>query len=233
MGNEIRDQAEKLGLLELPGITLYAHPSGVRQTFARIVPHTDNTVQNYISQIDPSFVKGRSGGSRGSTYVIYAPNANIYFEDQDLYIGWAHNEKNHLQQIKIHADTEEKIRHIAQIIDNLYTNGVVANINWKKINKKYKVDEKEGIAMWNKVLNKQTTKPSSIDKLEEFKVCSKCGKENPIENKFCIECGNEFPDKNSQKQHPKENDEEFKKCSKCGKENPIKNKFCIKCGNKF
>jgi len=208
MGNPIRAQAEELGLTNLPQTVLYGQPSSVRQTFSRCVPNIDRAIQDYISSVDPSFVKGRTGGVKAHTYSIFSPKERIYIEDTDFYVGWAHQAKNHVLKITIYTDSDEKRRKIAQVINNVFFNGMLANIDWKKIEKKFKVKREECIAMWELVLGQQLKnekekprkipqeplqKPSQDEitrKTQEYKKCGTCGKNNKPSNKFCIECGN-------------------------------------------
>jgi len=186
----MRKQAEKLGITNLTCTILYAQPSSVRQTATRRVPNIDKALQNYISLIDPTFVKGRTGGVKAHTYSIVAPNAKIYVEDTDHYVGWATKPNNHVLKIIIYTDTEEKRRKIAQIIDSVHPNGMLANIDWNKIKKIYKkINKEECIAAWKKLLDPETQKPASGESLQKYIICEKCGHKNPQNNKFCIECG--------------------------------------------
>ncbi|MBD3197981.1 MAG: hypothetical protein GF317_23225 [Candidatus Lokiarchaeota archaeon] len=192
MGNPIRQKAKELGFLNFTKTTLYAQPSSVRQTFSRCVPNIDKELENYISRLDKSFMKGRTGGVKAHTYSIIAPKENIYIEDTDHYVGWAHNEKNHVLKIDIYSDSNEKVSKIAKIINKSFPNGIVPNIRWNKIKKKYNINEKECIATWNHLLNDTALNPSKKEITNKLKMCQKCGRENPIKNNYCEGCGKKF-----------------------------------------
>ncbi|TFG00164.1 MAG: zinc-ribbon domain-containing protein [Promethearchaeota archaeon] len=205
MGNPIRAQAEKLGLTVLPKTVLYAQPSGVRQTLVRCTPNIDRTVQNYIKQLDPSFIKGRSGGVASHTYSIISPKERIYLEDTVVFAGVARRAENHVLKITIYTDDEEKRNKIAQVINDIFYDGMLANIDWNKIEKKYNVRREDCIKTWQMVLGQNLksnegdssstitpTKEESPNSNQEFKFCTSCGTKNISSNKFCIKCGQPF-----------------------------------------
>ncbi|TFG00163.1 MAG: zinc-ribbon domain-containing protein [Promethearchaeota archaeon] len=122
-----------------------------------------------------------------------------------MYVGWAQQAKSHVLKITIYTDDEEKRNKIAQIINDIFYDGMLANIDWNKIEKKYNVRREDCIKTWQMVLGQNLKsnegdssltitpiKEESPNSNQEFKFCTSCGTKNESSNKFCIKCGQPF-----------------------------------------
>lgn len=143
MGKKVRKQAEELGLTKLRRTILYARPRKTRMIFSKRVPDTADAIRDYINLLDPSFVQGSSGGGRNNTFYYLAPQANLYVEVADTAAGFVvHNPKNHAIQISIFSDNDEHIRGIANAVNQRFADGILAHMDWKKIEKKIQSQER-------------------------------------------------------------------------------------------
>ena len=153
MGKKVRKQAEELGLTKLRTTMLYARPRKTKMTFSKYVPDIAHAIRDYIKLLDPSFVQASSGGGRNNTYYYLAPQANLYVEIVDKAVGFVViNPVNHAIQISIFSDNDEHIRGIAKAVNQRFADGILAHMDWKKIEKKFKVKREDCIAAWKALL---------------------------------------------------------------------------------
>lgn len=153
MGKKVPKRAEELGLTKLRMTILYARPRKIRTTFSKYVPDTADAIRDYVSPLDPSLVQGRSGGGRNNTYYYLAPEVNLYVEVADKAAGFVVvNPANHAIQISIFCDNDEHVRGIANAVNQRFADGILAHMDWKKIEKKFKVKREDCIAAWKALL---------------------------------------------------------------------------------
>lgn len=121
--------------------------------FSTHKPDTADNIKDYMKLIDPDFVDGRSGGMRNNTYFCLAPQEKFYVEIVDKAAGFMiANPANHALQINIFSDNDEHIRGIANTVNQRWEDGILPHMNWKKIEKKYKIKREDAIATWNRFL---------------------------------------------------------------------------------
>jgi len=153
MVHKIRKQANNLGLTKLRMTLLYARPKKVRLIFSKHKPDVADVIQDYMKLIDPSFVESSSGGARHSTYYCLAPQEKFYVEIVDKAAGFiVANSANHALQINIFSDNDEYIRGIANTVNQQWEDGILPNMVWEKIEKKYKIKREDAISTWNRFL---------------------------------------------------------------------------------
>ena len=164
LGKKIQKMAEKLGLTHLPLTVLYARPRKIKRkptiadeifAFLQIasatrIPDVHLTIFKYLKRNlnDPSFKhKIRASGRSWECYYL-VPDSNLYIEGITKLAGMlAVNPGNSVSQIKIYSGTEEYPRIIARLVNNLFEEGMLAHMDWKKLEKKFKVKREECIAM--------------------------------------------------------------------------------------
>lgn len=171
--NKYRKNAEKLGLTELPKVVLYARPRKIRQTASKIVPRCNRVIKEYIKQLDPSLIEGRSR----STYYCIAPQINLYVEIYDKVFTMIYNPGEHCLKVSIFSDNSGYIREVAKILNQQWEDGILAHMDWPKIEKVYNVNREDCITIWNEIL-----KPKQ-------NYCPECGTKIQQESKFCTNCG--------------------------------------------
>jgi len=153
MGKKIRNQANNLGLTKLRKTSLYARAKNIRMMAFSNAPDTADAIKDYLKPLDPSFVNDKSGGGRNATYYYLAPQLELYVEVISKVSGFSpHNPANHAIQINIFCEKDEYIRAIANLINQIWEDGILPHINWEKIKKKYKVNKQDAIATWNEFL---------------------------------------------------------------------------------
>ena len=151
MGKKVRKEAEALGLKKLRHTVLYTRPRGIRATFSKHVVDAADAIRDYIAMNDSTLVWDRSGGGRSNSFYYLSAALNLYVEVIDKA---AFKLANRIIQINIYTENEEHIRGVANAANSIWagTDGLFANINWKNVEKKFKVTKEDCIAEWNKWL---------------------------------------------------------------------------------
>ncbi|HUX98500.1 MAG TPA: hypothetical protein VMV49_02985 [Candidatus Deferrimicrobium sp.] len=153
MGKKIPKQAEELGITKQRLTILYARAKKIRMTFTKYVPDTADAIRDYITLQDPTMIQDRTGGGRNNTWYYLAPQAQIYVEYFDKAAGFQIvNPSNHAVQINIFTDNLEHVRGIANAVNNCWEDGILAHMEWKKIEGKYKIKADDCIAAWKQWL---------------------------------------------------------------------------------
>jgi hypothetical protein len=156
MGKKLRKQAEAEGLKKQQLTVLYARARKFRSTFSKYVPDCADAIRDYLALQDQTLLQEKSGGGRNSTYYYLASQINTYIELIDKAAGFAVvNPSNHAIQINIFTENQEYIRGIANAVNSIWSDvdGILAHMDWKKIEKKFKVSRDDCIAEWNKWLS--------------------------------------------------------------------------------
>lgn len=152
----ILEEVRALGLTKQHLTILYARPRKLRRTFAKIVPDIADAVRDHIAFLDSSFIQARSGGVRTNSFYYLAANIKLYVEVFDKAAGFVtHNPANHAIQINIFSDNEQNVRGIANVVNSIWadSDGLLAHMDWKRIEKKFKVKREDCIAAWKALLN--------------------------------------------------------------------------------
>ncbi len=153
MGNTIYQEAEALGLIKQKLTVLYAQPRKYRRTASKFIPDVGDVIRDYITLINPALEQGKTGGARNFTFQYLSIVANLFVEVVDKTVSMnAAKPSNRVLQINIYSDNEEYIKGIAKAIDQVFENGMIANIDWKKLEKAFQIKKEDCIAAWNALL---------------------------------------------------------------------------------
>lgn len=155
MVNKIRAQADKLGLSSHHLTILYAQGRSVHMMFSRSKPDLADVIRDHINLKDPSFVQDLSGGGKNNTHHYLSQKMNLYVELLDRVKGWGPSmmsPTNHLIQISIFTNSYEVVRDIAQALNKVWEDGMLAHIDWNKMEEMYKIHRADYITTWNAVL---------------------------------------------------------------------------------
>ena len=184
MVHKLRLQAEEVGLTDLRLTVLYARPNVLKKSFMVTLSTVGNVIGDYITFMDPSCLQGRSGGPRNNTFYCLAPHTKIYVEVQSKVAGYVGNPKNHVSEIRIYCEIDRYIRGIAYEVNRQFPNGLLANMNWKALMKKFVVGRGSCLAEWVKwlavpnrrrpALEQITPEPEEIAP-EPEQICQYCG----------------------------------------------------------
>ncbi len=164
MGKRIRRQAEKLGLFHFPTTTLYARPWKLRPTFSMLVGDIVDVIRDYLRKIDPYLLLDRSGAGRSNTHYFLAPQAFVYVEIIRKTAGMNANDPgNMVTKIDIFSKYHAHVINIASRVDSIFPNGILAHLDWNKIENKFLVSRDAGIATWHSLLSEAAVeeKPSA------------------------------------------------------------------------
>jgi hypothetical protein len=156
MGSKLQKQAQQLGLDKLRHIILYAHPNKLRMTFGKSVPDVIDAIRDYIATQDSKVTIDKSGGGRYISHYIIAPKAQIYIDVlidmQGAIVVKAVNPSNMAMQINIYSDNDQYVRGIANAINIIYEDGMLAHLELKKFEEKFQAKQEAIIAEWKKWL---------------------------------------------------------------------------------
>ena len=153
MGKEVQKKAQKLGLTDLPKFTFYGRPKKLTLKFSKYKPDIAYTVENCMKNVDPSFDMGESSKPRSNKFYYMAPQKSVYVEIYNQLAGFAaFNPDNYVCQIDIYTNDEDHVRAITKDVNALWDDGIIPHLDFKKLEKKYKVNREEIINAWNAFL---------------------------------------------------------------------------------
>ncbi len=158
MGEKVRKRAERLGLIKLRPTILYGRPKKIRRMASKGKPDIADAIRDYMRLLDPNSVEDSSMRmkSMSVTYYSIAPQANLYVEVLLKIAGLSIKVKpvNWALQISIFSDNNEHIRGIANAVNQIWEDKILAHIDWKIVEKKYNVKRKDCIAAWNAIIKR-------------------------------------------------------------------------------
>ncbi|NVM54015.1 MAG: hypothetical protein HWN66_09975 [Candidatus Helarchaeota archaeon] len=156
MGKEkVPKQAEELGFTKFRMTILYARPQNIsirQRVLTRYIPDVIYDIRDYIARNDSSLIEEMVGTKNVTAYYL-AQKMNLYVVIFDKAAFWTiMNPAKHALQINIFSNNEEHVRGIANVVNHLWVDGILAHMDWKWIEKKYKVDREDCIATWKEFL---------------------------------------------------------------------------------
>ncbi|MHA1266018.1 MAG: hypothetical protein ACTSRS_12370 [Candidatus Helarchaeota archaeon] len=140
-------------------------------TFTIFVGDTADTIRDYLRRIDPSTLVDRSGSGRNNTYYFLAPRVRIYVEVIRKTAGLNANDPgNMVTKINIFSKFRAHTINIASRLNNLFPDGMLAHLDWNKIEKKFHVSRSEVLAAWHsllsQVVNEERPSPEELARRE-------------------------------------------------------------------
>jgi hypothetical protein len=153
MVNKLRKEADNIGLTKQRLTQIYARARHIRMTFTKYIPDTTDAIRDYVNLLDSTFKQDRSGGGRNNSFYYLSTVANIYVEVFDKAAGFAvTNPDNHAMQINIYSNNDEHVRGMAKAVNGIFEDGMLAHLDWKKIEGKFKIKSEDCIKVWNALL---------------------------------------------------------------------------------
>ncbi len=154
MGKEAQSRAKKSGMMSKPQYTFYYSPRKVKAKFSKIKPDVAYLMEDWIKQVDSSAIISESTtGGRSAKFFYFAPQANIYIEILDKISGYlAYSTDNHVNKIDIFTENQDYVKAIVQGINNIWEDGLINNLRYKKLRSKFKVNEEDIANAWKAFL---------------------------------------------------------------------------------
>lgn len=157
---EIQKEAEKLGFKNLQKYTFYGRRKGgavffkdrKKHTFKHNVPGFIIRIIEWLESIDPSTQESEAGGGRNITFYLLSPQAGVYIEVDDKIAGALDIAGNHVYKMDIYGQNEDLVRQIVKIMNDQWKEGIIAHLDLKKIEKKFKISSDDVINSWNQFL---------------------------------------------------------------------------------
>jgi hypothetical protein len=168
---KLRQLAEGLGLTKLLVTVLYGRPRRVEHinrfgddlaflltgmSFKQRIPDIILAVGKYCKDVmdDPSFKQAGPTTGRTSRMTYLVPKAKLYVELVTKLAGvLAVRAGNVVAEIKIFSEDKAHITEIAKVINHLFADGLLANMDWEKVEDKFEVKREDCIATWKSLLS--------------------------------------------------------------------------------
>jgi len=158
---KIIKEAEVLGFKNLQKFTFFGQRKGgaiikketKKHTFRHNMPRFIIKLIEWLESIDPSIQESDAGGGRNVTFYLLSPQAGVYIEVYDKIAGAFDIPRNHVYKMDIYGKNEDLIRQIVKIVNDQWEDGIIAHLDMKKIEKKFKVSSNDVINSWNQFLS--------------------------------------------------------------------------------
>jgi len=159
MGKKLRKEATKLGFLNYPKTTIYGGAADlilVREwgPWTTSVPIWAINIGVFLKNLDPDTKIGISKPDRNKIIFILSSNIHVYIEIDAKTAGFMDIKKNHVQQINIFSRDNKYVNEIAHLINDGYEGGILNEIIWEKVGKKFQINQEQEIKMWKDILEK-------------------------------------------------------------------------------
>ncbi len=157
---EIQKKAETLGLKNLQKYSFFGQRKGAavlktetkKHTFRHNMPKFLIKIIQWLESIDPSTQETDAGGGRNVTFYVLSPQAGVYIEIDDRIAGALDIPRNHVYKMDIYGQSEDPIKHIVKMVNEQWKDGIIAHLDMKNIEKKFKINSDDVINSWNQFL---------------------------------------------------------------------------------
>ncbi|MFX0100766.1 MAG: hypothetical protein ACFFCS_14415 [Candidatus Hodarchaeota archaeon] len=152
---EIRQEAEKLGLTDLPTTVLYLSSKAPKRGYSfPLFDFISRFMKSELKDAETKDEKAHKGLAR--IFFGYAPNARMCIEIRDFPTSGMGSLIYHGSEVKVYCDDENKVRQLAKVLIGIAENSaneeMFGSKNWAKIEKKFKMSAEENKANWEKLL---------------------------------------------------------------------------------
>jgi hypothetical protein len=157
---KIQKEAEILGFKDLQKYTFFGRRKGgavikkdtKKRTFSHNMPGFIIRIIQWLENIDPSTQETDAGGGRNVTFYVLSPQAGVYIEIDDKIAGALDIPGNHVYKMDIYGKNEDLVRQIVKITNDQFKEGIIAHLDFKKIEKKFKISSDDVINAWNQFI---------------------------------------------------------------------------------
>ncbi len=157
---EIQKKAETLGLKNLQKYTFFGQRKGAailktetkKHTFRHNMPKFLIKIIKWLESNDPSTQETDAGGGRNITFYLISPQSGVYIEVDDRIAGALDIPRNHVYKMDIYGQSEGSVRQIVKMVNDQWKDGIIAHLDLKKIEKKFKISSENVIYSWNQFL---------------------------------------------------------------------------------
>ena len=157
---QIQKEAEVLGFKNLQKYTFFGQRKGgaviktdtKKHAFRHNMPRFLIKIIQWLESIDPSTQESDAGGGRNVTFYLLSPQAGVYIEVDDRIAGALDITRNHVYKMDIYGQNKDSIRQIVKMVNEQWKDGIIAHLDLKKIEKKFKISSEEVINSWNQFL---------------------------------------------------------------------------------
>lgn len=157
MGKKLRKEAKNLGFLNYPKTTIYGGAGALKLVrgwgiYTTSVPIWALNIGGFLKNLDPDTKIGISKPDRNKLIFFLAPNLHVYIEIDAKTAGFLDTRKNHVQQINIFSRDNKYVNEIAHVINDSHKSGILNEIIWEKVGKKFNINQEQEIQMWKDIL---------------------------------------------------------------------------------
>ena len=154
-GKRIMKEAAQLGMKNLPLTVLYGRPRKFRVTFSKNIPDYADILRELLTLRDSECRLKIHRGGRKRIDIFLSTKENIYIETLGMVSGLGlFDTANLVFKISFWTENEDFIREFARLMNEQFQDvgGILPNIIWEKIEKRYKVTKEECLPTWEKFL---------------------------------------------------------------------------------
>ena len=119
-------------------------------------------IANWLINIDTSTEQSElgSGSGRKITFYVLSPQAGIFIEVDDQIAGMIDIPENHVYKMDIYTQNGDiytqngdLVKQLVQIVNEQWDDGILAHLDFGKIEKKFKVSAEEVTKVWSQYLS--------------------------------------------------------------------------------
>jgi hypothetical protein len=94
-----------------------------------------------------------SGSGRKIRFCVLSPQAGVFIEVDDQIAGMIDIPENHVYKMDIYAENVDSVKQVVKLINEQWEDGIIPNLDFGKIEKKFKVSAEEVTNGWNQFLS--------------------------------------------------------------------------------
>jgi hypothetical protein len=144
--------------MNYPKTILYSGASelvlGAAWTYTTSIPNWTYVLLGFLGENDAATETAISKPDRNKLIFFLSPNIHLYIEVNAKTAGFLDSKNNHVQQVNIYDRDSKFVNQIAHIINDSYKTGILNEIIWEKIEKKFDINREHEIQMWQEILAK-------------------------------------------------------------------------------
>ena len=112
-------------------------------------------ITTWLLSIDTSTEQSEQGTGSGRkiTFYVLSPQAGIFIELYDQIAGMIDIPANHIYKMDIYTQNVDLVRQIVKLVNEQWEDGIIAQLDFGKIEKKFKVSAEEVTNGWKQFLS--------------------------------------------------------------------------------
>lgn len=112
-------------------------------------------ITSWLLSIDSSTEQSElgTGGGRKITFYVLSPQAGLFIEMYDQIAGMIDIPANHVYKMDIYTQNVDLVKDIVKIVNEQWDDGILLNLDFDKIEKKFKISAEDVTNGWKQFLS--------------------------------------------------------------------------------